>query len=156
MYLDGGSMKKKLQKGVTLIELVVSVSLLAVIILTSLSVLSFGQKSFTSVIGSGEIQTEADNIMANITAQVHKSSSLPVITSGTLLTLSNSTTFQWNSTAHTLTYAVGGVTKAVFSNVTFLSFALPSGASNGVVVDIRLSSGTQNYEFKTSVYTRML
>lgn len=151
-------MKKSMQKGITLIELVVSVTLLAAIILTAVSLLDFGEKSFFVLSDNGEIQTEAHNTTMFITSQIHESLSM-TNTGGQSSRLDmvnkdgENVSFVWDG-AQILSFVNNnnGDIRIISKNASSVVF---NGTKDGVEIYIKLVSGDQNYELKTSVFRRL-
>ncbi len=142
-------------KGLTLIELVVVQALLAVIIMTTLTALSFGDKTFGALENNSELQQEAQSIAALISAQVRQSSSFVVNNSpaGLILEFPDETTARFDEDEAKLIFTDRSNTVSELTvNLHDISF---TQASNGIEVRIELRRGELGYQFKTTVYHRM-
>lgn len=141
--------------GLTLIELIVSITLVAVIILAAFTALDFGQKSFSSVSSLGDLQTQASNITAFISAQVRKCRSITSVSQSSVLMLVNkdgvNAKFEWDG-ASTLTYLTeGDDAKVLSTDVKYLKF---NADSSGVEITLELEANGEAFRLQTSVYRR--
>ncbi len=147
-------MSIKSKKGLTLVELIISITLTSLIILTTISILDFGQKSFVSLENSGEMQTVAENVLQFITYQIRGSKSINNVSAGKIEYVNN------KNENISLVLENG---KLKYSNLdTGEKRELTDKASavefnlDGDIVKIRLelSSGQDIYKVGTAVYRR--
>lgn len=148
-------MRRKSISGITLVELIVSVALLAVIILTAVTALDFGGKSFFVLSRQGDIQTQASNIAAVISAQVRQSRSI-INTAETRLDMVDGTgnSISIYLTGNNLFYGNQntGETRILSDMAEHVSFIK---TKNGVILEITLNDlKGQSYKFKTVAYKR--
>lgn len=145
---------KSVDKGLTLIELVLSVAILSVIILAAVTVLDFGQKSYTVIESNGQLQTEAYNISTVISAEIRSCMQINRV-EGISIELvdrnAQNVVIVWDSSASTLSITKDGQSHVLTNKakeVEFISFG------DGVELSIKLISGHQEFELKTKAYRR--
>ena len=148
-------MKKLDNRGLSLIELVVSVSLLSVIMLTVFSVMDFGQKSFYALNKSGDIQTQASNIVSFISSQVRECRNITSSGSSSSLELINkdgqSVKFEWDGSSALMYFEDDVKIRSLSSDIQSMEFV---SSKDSVEITIQLKSDGESFKLKTSVYRR--
>lgn len=150
----------KNNKGLTLVELVVSVALLSMIILGAISILDFGGKSYNSLDKTGQIQTDAYRVLTAISTEVRECRRIQVSDDHKQLDLVDRNTalkFEANSLNH-INLMDGSIIEVMASNIQTLEF-IPLTDANGVLtvgvdISIGLAEEDEKYTLKTEVYTR--
>lgn len=144
----------KSNKGLTLVEMVISVTLLSLIILTTLAVLNFGQKTFVSTNNSGILQSSAQNALLSISSLIRESSNINVSLSNDSINLEdkNQRIIIFEKNINLVDSTSGNLIRTLAQNVEHAVFT--GIGLNGVTVDINFITTTGNYETKMTVYTR--
>ena len=145
--------------GMTLIEMLVSVALLAVIILAALSTLDFGSKSFEMIDDRGELQSKTFYIEDFISKKIRSSKAAVVVANDLLVKLeitggnSHSSSIEWDR-LNTLKYInhTTGESIILSENVTKVVF---NGLAGGVEMEVELTRGDQSLTFKTRIYSKL-
>lgn len=150
----------KNHKGLTLVELVVSITLLSVIILGAITVLDFGGKSFDSLDKTGQIQTDAYKIITIISTEIRECRRIQVSGDNRQLDLiDKNTAFRFEGASLSrIDLTNGNTLEVVSSNIQALEFSPllnANGASTvGAEVSIQLGKGDESYSLSTKIYQR--
>lgn len=152
-------MRVKDEKGITLLELVVSLAIFVIVILTALSVLDLGERSFSAIDNDGQIQTEAYNAASLISRQVRESVRVSVIeTQPQVISMidqdGNSRNIVWDSSNHELSLIKDntGEKKVLSGRVSSFKAA---EIGKGVEIDIELALKNQKFRLKTKAFRRV-
>lgn len=141
--------------GLTLIELVISIALVSVILLTAVTALSFGRKSFSALDRQGDLQSQAANILLQIASQVRECRGIQAAPDTSVLSLEGkdgkSIKFQWDG-AKTLTYAVEGSAPQILSTQVREIVFTTSG--DGVDIRLILQSQEETLTLKDYIHRR--
>lgn len=151
-------MLKGNRSGVTLIELIITVSLLSVIILTATSVLGFGEKIFSNTSAEDTIRNEALKMQSVIASRIRESRSIDSISNSPAQLLmtdkdGKNMRFKHNSSEKTVLFIddTTGKVNNVFKNVSSLNF---NRITNGVYIELELALGNVKYSLQTELYRR--
>ncbi len=150
----------KNKKGITLIETVLSTSIMVVVIAGALAVLNFGENSFEAIDNAGVLQTQAYEIMTHTSCMIRESYSLSLtedtptqLVSGTRD--GNTVRLVWDDTSGILSIIddMTGNSTIIGTNVQNLSID-QTETEGGIEIYARLVLYDQTYEFKTTEYKR--